>query len=160
VPKLGKEKLATLVLKAVREELGDSFTKPSKSAPAKLVSRPNGHGAAYAVLAGRPSKDAVVTCFGKSGYALSWVARAERLGMSAQELCERFRNDAPAVKKMWAALEAKTARTHQSGLVVTKLPPMHGQDRQPPTNKSNSATDAVVPRSLHTEDADGEQVVQ
>lgn len=37
-------------------------------------------GAAYHVLAGRPSKQAVISVFGKSGYALSWVARAEKAG--------------------------------------------------------------------------------
>jgi hypothetical protein len=31
----------------------------------------------------------VVGCFGKTGYALSWANRAERLGITAQELCER-----------------------------------------------------------------------
>src|SRR5262249_53773905 len=33
-------------------------------------------GAAFSVLAGRPSKQAVTAVFGKAGYALSWIARA------------------------------------------------------------------------------------
>jgi hypothetical protein len=75
---------------------------PAKNA--SLVAK----GAAYHVLAGRPSKDAVVACFGKSGYALSWVSRAERLGTTPQELCEQFRTNVVQVKQQWAALaEAK-----------------------------------------------------
>ena len=41
-------------------------------------------GAAYAVLATRPSKQAVIAVFGKSGYALSWV-----LGRIVSELRQR-----------------------------------------------------------------------
>jgi hypothetical protein len=49
-----------------------------------------------------------VKCFGKSGYALSWVTRAERLGVSPQELCARFAANPARVKDQWAALaEAK-----------------------------------------------------
>jgi hypothetical protein len=59
-------------------------------------------GAAYAVLAGRPSKQAVIAVFGKTGYALSWVARAERLGITPEELCDRFKTDTSRVKKLWA----------------------------------------------------------
>ena len=59
-------------------------------------------GAAYAVLAGRPSKQAVIAVFGKTGYALSWVARAARLGITPEELCDRFKTDANRVKKHWA----------------------------------------------------------
>jgi sRNA-binding protein len=81
--------------------------KPEVKLPAKnasLVAK----GAAYHVLAGRPSKDVVVACFGKSGYALSWVSRAERLGVAPQELCEQFRTNVAQVKQQWAALaEAK-----------------------------------------------------
>lgn len=76
---------------------------PATKLPAKnalLVAK----GAAYHVLAGRPSKHAVVACFGKSGYALSWVRRAERLGITPQELCEAFRHDAARVKDQWAAV--------------------------------------------------------
>ena len=61
-------------------------------------------GAAYAVLAGRPSKQAVIAMFGKAGYALSWVARADRLGVTPEELCDRFKTDPNRVKKLWAEL--------------------------------------------------------
>ncbi len=74
---------------------------PAKNA--SLVAK----GAAYHVLAGRPSKDAVVKCFGKSGYALSWVSRAERMGVTPQELCEAFASNPSKVADKWAALEAK-----------------------------------------------------
>ena len=83
-----------------------SDAKPEVKLPAKnasLVAK----GAAYHVLAGRPSKDAVVECFGKSGYGLSWVSRAECLGVTPQELCESFRGNPARVKDQWAALEAK-----------------------------------------------------
>lgn len=80
---------------------GSAPKLPAKNA--SLVAK----GAAYHVLAGRPSKDAVVACFGKSGYALSWVSRAEKLGVTPQELCERFAANAAELKKSWAALEAK-----------------------------------------------------
>jgi hypothetical protein len=64
-------------------------------------------GARYSVLAGRPSKQGVIACFGKTGYALSWVARAERLGITPEELCERFKTDSEGVKAAWAALSEK-----------------------------------------------------
>jgi hypothetical protein len=84
----------------------DVVEVPTPKLPAKnasLVAK----GAAYHVLAGRPSKDAVVKCFGKSGYALSWVSRAERLGVTPQELCEAFAANPNKVADKWAALEAK-----------------------------------------------------
>ena len=84
----------------------DVVEAPAPKLPAKnasLVAK----GAAYHVLAGRPSKDAVVACFGKSGYALSWVSRAERLGVTPQELCEAFAANPKRVADKWAALEAK-----------------------------------------------------
>lgn len=61
-------------------------------------------GAACAVLAGRRSKQAVTAVFGKTGYALSWVARADRLGITPEELCNRFKADPNRVKKLWAEL--------------------------------------------------------
>lgn len=61
-------------------------------------------GGAYSVLAGRPSKQAVTAVFGKSGYALSWVVRADRLRTTPEELCERFKTDSNRVKKQWAEL--------------------------------------------------------
>jgi hypothetical protein len=39
---------------------------------------------AYHVLAGRPSKPAVLSVFTKAGYALSWLARAGRLGITPE----------------------------------------------------------------------------
>ena len=71
-------------------------------------------GAAYAVLAGRPSKQAVSAVFGKSGYALSWVARADRLGVTAEELCERFKPDPNRVKKLWAELTPENEKAATS----------------------------------------------
>ena len=73
---------------------GKKLPKRSASAVAK--------GAAYSVLAGRPSKQAVIAVFGKSGYALSWVARADRLGITPEELCDRFKTDPNRIKKLWA----------------------------------------------------------
>jgi hypothetical protein len=66
-------------------------------------------GAAYHVLAGRPSKPAVISVFGTTGYALSWLARAERLGITPERLCAKFKADPEAVKADWAALNAKKA---------------------------------------------------
>jgi len=65
-------------------------------------------GAAYSVLAGRPSKQAVTAVFGKTGYALSWAARADRLGVTPEELCERFKTDPNRVKKLWVELTAES----------------------------------------------------
>lgn len=75
---------------------GKRLPKRNASAVAK--------GAAYAVLAGRPSKQAVTAVFGKTGYALSWIARADRLGIPAEELCDQFKTDPNRVKKLWAEL--------------------------------------------------------
>jgi hypothetical protein len=66
-------------------------------------------GAKLAVLAGRPSKQAVTAVFGSSGYALSWVARAERLGVKPERLCARSKDDPEGLKADWAALTAKKA---------------------------------------------------
>jgi hypothetical protein len=63
-------------------------------------------GANLAVLAGRPSKQAVTAVFTKSGYALSWIARAARLGVTPEELCERFKTDPEGLKADWAKLSA------------------------------------------------------
>jgi len=73
-----------------------SFPKRNASAVAK--------GAAYAVLAGHPSKQAVTAVFGNTGYALSWLARADRLGITPEELCDRFKTDPNRVKKSWTEL--------------------------------------------------------
>ena len=66
-------------------------------------------GAKLAVLAGRPSKQAVTAVFGSGGYALSWLARAERLGITPERLCVKFKADPQGVKADWAALTAKKA---------------------------------------------------
>ena len=66
-------------------------------------------GAKLAALAGRPSNQAVTAVFGSSGYALSWLARAERLGITPERLCARFKADPASVKANWAALTAKKA---------------------------------------------------
>jgi hypothetical protein len=79
---------------------GKRLPKRNASAVAK--------GAAYAVLAGRPSKQAVIAVFGKTGYALSWLARADRLGLTPEDLCDRFKTDPNRVKKLWAELTANT----------------------------------------------------
>jgi hypothetical protein len=79
---------------------------PAPKLPAKnasLVAK----GAAYHVLAGRPAKQDVVKVFGKSGYALSWVSRAEKMGVTPQELCEQFAANPTKLADKWAALEAK-----------------------------------------------------
>jgi hypothetical protein len=66
-------------------------------------------GAKLAAVAGRPSKPAVISVFGKAGYALSWLARAERLEITPERLCAKFKADPQAVKADWAALTAKKA---------------------------------------------------
>jgi hypothetical protein len=48
--------------------------------------------------------------FGKTGYALSWIARADRLGITPEELCERFKTDANKVKKLWTELTAENEK--------------------------------------------------
>ena len=70
-------------------------------------------GAAYAFLAGRPSKQAVVAVFGKTGYALSWVERANRLGITPEGLCDRFKADPNRVKRQWAELMGESANTSE-----------------------------------------------
>jgi hypothetical protein len=63
---------------------GKKLSKRNASAVAK--------GAAYAVLAGRPSKQAVIPAFGKTGYALSWVVRADRLEDHARGTVRAFQD--------------------------------------------------------------------
>jgi hypothetical protein len=53
-------------------------------------------------LAGSPKAEAVIACFGKAGYALSWLKRAERLQMPADDLCQLFGQDPGKVRGMWA----------------------------------------------------------
>jgi hypothetical protein len=66
-------------------------------------------GAAYHALAGHPSKPAVIRVFTNAGYALSWRARAERLGITPGRLCAKFKSDPEGVKADWAALTAEKA---------------------------------------------------
>jgi len=80
---------------------------PEVKLPAKNASAVQ-KGATYAVLAGRPSKQAVTACFTKSGYALSWVARAARLNMTPEQLCADFKSDPAAVKAAWEKLTTKS----------------------------------------------------
>jgi hypothetical protein len=104
--KTRKSKKAAKVVDVKKAAANDKDTTPEVTLPAKNASAVQ-KGAMYAVLAGRPSKQAVTAAFGKTGYALSWLARAERLGITAEELCERFKADANEVKKLWAALAKK-----------------------------------------------------
>lgn len=68
------------------------------------------NGSRLHLLSGKPRKHAVVAVFGWSGYKeMSWAMRAKRLGISAEDLCQRFRNDPNEVKKMWDGLEVKLA---------------------------------------------------
>lgn len=85
--------------------------QPKEIIPATVVTKKSATatGAAYHVLAGRPSKQAVIACFGKTGYALSWVARAIRLNVTPEELCADFKSNAEAVKARWGVLEKKSA---------------------------------------------------
>lgn len=98
--KKGKSKKVVDVKKAAAHDV-EEVKLPAKNA--SQVAK----GAAYAVLAGRPSKQAVTAVFGKSGYALSWLARAERLGMQVEDLCADFKADANSVKARWEAQLAK-----------------------------------------------------
>lgn len=86
----------------------EPITKPSVSAEQMAKPSATATGARYAVLAGRPSKQGVIAVFGNTGYALSWVARAIRLGVTPEELCQRFKSEPEAVKAAWDALK-KTA---------------------------------------------------
>lgn len=66
-------------------------------------------GAAYHVLTGRPSKQAVIACFGKTGYALSWVARAIRLNVTPEELCTEFKSNPEGLKASWEVANKRSA---------------------------------------------------
>jgi hypothetical protein len=49
--------------------------------------------------------------FGKTGYALSWIARTDRLGITSEELCDRFKTDPNRVKKLWAELTVENEKS-------------------------------------------------
>lgn len=92
----------------VRKAAANNKKSPKRNASAVAK------GAAYAVLAGRPSKQAVIAVFGKTGYVLSWVARADRLGVAPEDLCDRFKTDPNRVKKLWAELTVENAKAVQA----------------------------------------------
>jgi hypothetical protein len=50
------------------------------------------------------SEQAVTAVFGKAGYALSWVARADRPAITPEQLRERFQTLPNRIKKLWAEL--------------------------------------------------------
>jgi hypothetical protein len=81
-------------------------TPLEKLIPASAV----GKGIAYHKLAGSPSKQSVTACFGKTGYAYSWVKRAEVLGVSTEALCEEFKADPAAVKVLWEKATTKISK--------------------------------------------------
>ena len=83
------------------EQIIENAEKKTKPATATAT------GAKLAVLAGRPSKQAVIAVFGKTGYALSWAARATRLNIKPETLCERFKTNPDGVRAAWAALSEK-----------------------------------------------------
>ncbi len=62
----------------------------------------------FAGLAGRPSAIAVKAAFGASGYAMTWIQRAAKLGLDTAELCAQFKVDAAAVKAKWEKLTTKS----------------------------------------------------
>jgi len=72
----------------------------------------------------------VTAVFGKTGYALSWLARADRLGITPEEPCDRFKTDPNRVKKLGAELtvekekaaESKCTGSNPVGLVATPGP--------------------------------------
>jgi hypothetical protein len=101
VPKKNKKPAIVNVQKAAVNDKKAPVAKP----PARNASAV-AKGAIYHVLAGRPSRPAVVACFGKTGYALSWVARAARMGIPTEQLCEQFKANPEQVKAQWAALQA------------------------------------------------------
>ena len=49
--------------------------------------------------------------FGKTGYALSWVARADRLAVTPEELCDRFKTKPDRIKKLWVELTVVGGKT-------------------------------------------------
>ena len=52
--------------------------------------------------------------FGKTEYALSWLARVDRLGITAEELCDRFKTDPNRVKKLWAELTVEKEKAAEA----------------------------------------------
>jgi len=112
--KKAKAGLKTLNTRIQDVKMAQANDKPDPEAPTllnKLIPRTAvGKGIHFHQLAGSPSKQAVIAVFGKSGYNLSWLVRAERLGIPVEELCARFKQDANAVKEQWAALSANAGK--------------------------------------------------
>jgi hypothetical protein len=98
-----KSKKSRKVRDVKKAQANDKETALDKLIPRSEV----GKGVAMHAIAGSPTKDAVIAVFGKSGYALSWVARAERMSMKAEDLCNDFRLDPKAVKVRWEAVSKK-----------------------------------------------------
>jgi hypothetical protein len=65
-------------------------------------------GIGYAKMAGSPSKQLVTRVFGKTGYAYSWVKRAEKLDMDPATLCQEFAANPDAVKVKWEKATTKS----------------------------------------------------
>lgn len=77
--------------------------KPKKSRAKSAVAT----GAQLHVLAGRPSKQAVIAVFGSVGYSYSWVTRAVKLGCSPEEITERFKTNPDQLANDWKAATEK-----------------------------------------------------
>ena len=80
----------------VKKAAANDKETPVVKLPAKTASAV-AKGAAYAVPA----------VFGKTGYAYSWVKRAEVLGVSTEELCGDFKSDPAGIKVAWEKATAK-----------------------------------------------------
>jgi hypothetical protein len=52
-------------------------------------------------LAGSPTRHAVLACFGKRGYAMSWIERAEKMNTTPEALTARFKAEPQEVKVDW-----------------------------------------------------------
>ena len=109
--KVTKKSKKTKAVDTKMAQANDTSVQPEVQAPVvKLPAAGDSavkSGAIYAVLAGRPSKQAVMRVFGKAGYALSWIARAERLNVTPESLTEAFAADPEHVKTQWEALPPK-----------------------------------------------------
>jgi hypothetical protein len=82
--------------------------QPQEIIPATVVTKKSATaaGASYHQLAGKPEKASVVYVFGKTGYGLSWVNRAVKLGIPPEELCEQFKDDPDGLKVRYATATA------------------------------------------------------
>jgi hypothetical protein len=101
------------MLKKSRKVRVGKATASNKKLPKRNASAV-AKGAAYAVLAGRPSKQSVTAVFGKTGYTLSWIARADRLAITPEELCNRFKTDPNRVKRLWAESTVENAKAAEA----------------------------------------------